>query len=59
MNLQLDDDDKQFVLKLIDPALTAITAALMYRSEVAATEENADAATDAVCDFLCEYYAKG
>lgn len=58
MKIELEDAEKQFVLELIEPALVALVGSLVHRNDLDATEENYDAVTDAVCDFLVMYYGK-
>lgn len=59
MQLDLDDTEKTLIVNLIDPVMTTLTTAILYRNEVEPNDTVIEEVTDTVCDFVCEYYSKG
>lgn len=59
MKIDLDDQEKTLIVNLIDPVMTTLTTAILYRNEVEPNDAVVEEVADTVCDFVCEYYAKG
>lgn len=59
MKLKLTGDDVKLIQETLDPVLSLLVTAVMYKRDMAKSSENVIEITNLICDHISEYCGGG